>query len=566
MGVRKTHEEFVRDFKVKNTHAEQIEFLSEYQTARKKILCRCKKCNYEWESTPDRLLSKNGGCPKCNGYVMMTPYEFDEKIKEVNKHYNEITFGHFVSLNKRIDCTCNVCGHQWSPIAKNLINGTGCSVCAGNSLKTNEQFIIEFKENNPNYEKIKLLSSYVNRKIKIKCECLICNHQWETDPHNLVIGTGCPKCANILKYTHEEFVNRVKDSNIHFDDMEFLSGYNGNTNKIKCRCKVCGKEWETKAGIILGGKGCPYCGKTRRKTNDEFLELFYKNNEQANTIEILDTYILSSVKLKCRCKKCGHEWKALPNSLLQNHGCAKCAGITIKTQDEFVNEVSQKLPQVEVIDNYVNEHTSIKYRCKIHKVEWCASPNRLLHSVGCPQCVSERRKEFNLKTNEEFVEELFKINPLIKPLTEYTLSREKVKCLCLKCNKEFSAKANSLLSNHGCPNCASSRGETRINSFLTLNKIEFEPQKRFSDLKGTGNGLLSYDFYIPFINCLIEYQGEQHYNPVKDFGSDEQFKIQIEHDKRKREYALSNGYDFLEIPYWDYNNIETILSRKLNIE
>ena len=50
MGVRKTHEEFVNDFRVKNTHAEQIEFLSEYQTARKKILCRCKKCNYEWES------------------------------------------------------------------------------------------------------------------------------------------------------------------------------------------------------------------------------------------------------------------------------------------------------------------------------------------------------------------------------------------------------------------------------------------------------------------------------------------------------------------------------------
>lgn len=38
-----------------------------------------------------------------------------------------------------------------------------------------------------------------------------------------------------------------------------------------------------------------------------------------------------------------------------------------------------------------------------------------------------------------------------------------------------------------------------------------------------------------------------------------------EHDKRKREYAKSHGYKLLEIWYYDYNNIEEILNRELEV-
>ena len=43
------------------------------------------------------------------------------------------------------------------------------------------------------------------------------------------------------------------------------------------------------------------------------------------------------------------------------------------------------------------------------------------------------------------------------------------------------------------------------------------------------------------------------------------FARQQEHDRRKREYAKQNNIDLLEIWYWDYDNIEDILSNKLNI-
>ena len=60
---------------------------------------------------------------------------------------------------------------------------------------------------------------------------------------------------------------------------------------------------------------------------------------------------------------------------------------------------------------------------------------------------------------------------------------------------------------------------------------------------------------------LIEYNGEQHYEPVEAFGGEKQLEVQHEHDRRKRKYAENNGFQFIEIGYWDFNNIEEILNR-----
>ena len=63
----------------------------------------------------------------------------------------------------------------------------------------------------------------------------------------------------------------------------------------------------------------------------------------------------------------------------------------------------------------------------------------------------------------------------------------------------------------------------------------------FSDLVGIGGGLLSYDFYLPQHNILCEIQGKQHEMPIEYFGGEEQFAIQQEHDRRKRNYAKEHN-------------------------
>ena len=119
--------------------------------------------------------------------------------------------------------------------------------------------------------------------------------------------------------------------------------------------------------------------------------------------------------------------------------------------------------------------------------------------------------------------------------------------------------AHNLLGYTGCPNCKKSHGEDIIKEYLDNNQIKYEWQKKFDDLYGNYNRKLSYDFYLPLYNVLIEYQGKQHYVPVDLFGGEPALKIRQEYDDRKRKYAKNKHIDLLEINYND--DIE----EKLNI-
>ena len=100
--------------------------------------------------------------------------------------------------------------------------------------------------------------------------------------------------------------------------------------------------------------------------------------------------------------------------------------------------------------------------------------------------------------------------------------------------------------------------------FLRGSNIKYISQYKFNDLTGLNGGLLSYDFYLPQYNILIEYQGKQHKMPIEYFGGQETFKIQKEHDKRKREYAFKHHIKLIEV--WYYEDANEKLAKSLNIE
>ena len=144
------------------------------------------------------------------------------------------------------------------------------------------------------------------------------------------------------------------------------------------------------------------------------------------------------------------------------------------------------------------------------------------------------------------------------------INRVAWKCKC-DCGNEKIVLSSLLISGEtkSC-GCMASSGEYNLIIYFLNNNVNYEYQKRFEDCRGIGNKPLSYDFYLPNHNMLIECQGEQHERPIEYFGGEEQFAIQQEHDKRKREYAKDNGYRLLEISYKDYNNIDNILTKAIN--
>jgi ribosomal protein S27E len=172
-------------------------------------------------------------------------------------------------------------------------------------------------------------------------------------------------------------------------------------------------------------------------------------------------------------------------------------------------------------------------------------------------------ENYALNNNKEYLLAEYSDKNNEIPLKVYRASRFKYIWNCSNCKNEFSVAPYYRTSmDVGCPICSESKGEKRIRSWLNERHLYFEAQKEFDCLFGIGGGYLSYDFYLPNENLLIEYQGEFHDGNGNEYLM-ENLKYQQEHDRRKRAYAYRNNIKLLEIWYWDYDNIEKILDEKI---
>ena len=74
---------------------------------------------------------------------------------------------------------------------------------------------------------------------------------------------------------------------------------------------------------------------------------------------------------------------------------------------------------------------------------------------------------------------------------------------------------------------------------------------------------MPFDFYIPSLNVLIEFDGIQHFEILPHWGGiDKLIETKI-HDTIKTKYSENNHIKLIRIPYWELNNIEKILNEEL---
>jgi very-short-patch-repair endonuclease len=207
---------------------------------------------------------------------------------------------------------------------------------------------------------------------------------------------------------------------------------------------------------------------------------------------------------------------------------------------------------------YVNRRTNVKITCKKHG-DFKLKPVDHLSGCGCPKCRSEKiGNMFRLKKSE-FIEKAKLIHGDNYSYENVDYKNTELK-VCIVCSKHgmFFQTPHKHLSGSGCPICNESSGERKIRRYLEENNILFEQQKRFDDCRNTFE--LPFDFYLPKQNVLIEYDGRQHYEPVKAFGGEESFEKRKENDMIKNSFAKKSGIDLIRIPYFEYNNVEQILN------
>lgn len=126
--------------------------------------------------------------------------------------------------------------------------------------------------------------------------------------------------------------------------------------------------------------------------------------------------------------------------------------------------------------------------------------------------------------------------------------RRMVKCLC-DCGNICICTISDLTSGHtescGCEH--QSKGERWIREFLEMLDIEYVPQMKFEDCKNIR--CLPFDFYLPKYNICIEFDGVQHFHPIKFWGGEEMFKYRQRNDQIKTEYCKKNNIRLIRISY-----------------
>lgn len=187
------------------------------------------------------------------------------------------------------------------------------------------------------------------------------------------------------------------------------------------------------------------------------------------------------------------------------------------------------------------------------------------HTQSCGCLQKERTSEVLLKdlTGQKFG----KLTVLERDTDKRNKEKVYWKCQC-DCGNIISVVGGQLKSGKtmSC-GCLVSKGEYYIGNILNKMGLNYKKQYTFSDLKGK-NKPLRFDFAVfeeEKLRCLIEYQGRQHYEPIEDFGGEENFNIQKSYDEKKRHYCEENKIKLIEIPYWDFNKIDEIyISNKIN--
>ena len=125
-----------------------------------------------------------------------------------------------------------------------------------------------------------------------------------------------------------------------------------------------------------------------------------------------------------------------------------------KTQEEFIKEVSNINESIEVLGEYINIHTPILSKCKIHDIIWKPHPTSLLKGCGCEQCKAEKIASKLSLSVDEFVLRIKQTNPNIIVLGNYVNNFTKISCKCLIDKHIWEPLPLNLLKGEGCPICA----------------------------------------------------------------------------------------------------------------
>ena len=311
------------------------------------------------------------------------------------------------------------------------------------------------------------------------------------------------ECAN----TFQERVSNI------FSNIVIKGEYINARENIESYCTVHNYTWFPKPYNLLSGFGCPICGrersvKKRKKSVDDIVKVLKEKHPSSRIVSDTDDIVNTRSNITMECKICCNQWTTSIMNLTKNNnttGCPECAKIRVanvhrKTLEELQKEVSAIDTTVEPIADYINTHSPVLCRCKIHTdTTFYEIPTSILRGCNsCPKCTIYKHEKIML-------------NVLDKYNLKYTPQKTFEDC-------------------------------------RDINKLPFDA---FLD---DYNVAIEYDgegHYYP----IPRYKGDD---------GTYSFERAKSHDKIKNKYCEDNNIKLIRIPYWEQNNIEEYLISELS--
>lgn len=375
-----------------------------------------------------------------------------------------------------------------------------------------------------------------HKKVWIKCQNVEYHEDYDVSCAKFVENRRCPYCSSVRIHKKDSFGQYLEDNNFikYWSDKNNISPYVLSKNSSKKILMTCeNKHYHGDYSIVVDkytkGNRCPYCASKKVHPQDsfaqwgidniceDFLEKYWSKD---NVINPYSLPIKSStiVKMICQNKEYHDDYYIRIYDFTNGKRCSMCGNHKVHLNDSLgatytkAIKIYSKKNKKNVYEVY--PHSGIKYwwECenKIHEDYKRSCDVSVKLDFRCPQCSSIKKESF---------------------------LQEKVR-LCLNELKY------TILHENQC-------------SIVPKN-----PKNKYS---------LPFDNEVVELKLIIEVHGQQHYNEIrgesnwlKDLTPEQYLHKRKLYDRYKRFIAHVNGYRYLEIPYWEFDDDtykQTILNK-----
>lgn len=269
----------------------------------------------------DLLRINHSWCDKCNLLKELAkPMNvrqqkmYDRCKRIIEEAGGTIISTRYINNSVPIKYKCRL-GHNREQRPACLFMGHLCSECSGMARITKE-WIKNYIESKGGKWLDEREIRNQNDVIKVKCRE---EHVWDPLVSSMRIGTWCPFCAGLAKYTTEEMREILHKLNIRLVSPEFIN----TKTPCKLECELCGFNWVGKVGhYMYDGSTCMSCsGKIKRRTIEDMKEIVSRYGGEI--VAGVENYKILKSILRCKCKR-KHYFDITGEGLVYGRWCKDC--------------------------------------------------------------------------------------------------------------------------------------------------------------------------------------------------------------------------------------------------